>query len=98
VHTEGLNASVTNSTTHAFVGVNGRTSFSKSPVFMLVRVGYYTESGKIEGVNISGNMPYVGIGVGVDLNRHFNLQATGLRYFGSDGDNNAVQVGLEYRF
>jgi outer membrane autotransporter protein len=55
----------------------------------------------MDGVNYStDSSAYVGLGIGADLNKHFNIQANYLHLSGSGGDpdRDAVQVGLEYRF
>ena len=52
------------------IGVNARFNFgSSSPVFALVRAGYM--SADYDRGNVDGG--YFGVGLGVDIDRHFNL-------------------------
>jgi hypothetical protein len=86
---------------HAYLGVNSRANFGESPAFVLFRAGTYAEATTINGVKVtSGSIPYAGIGIGADLNRNFNIQATYLRLFsnGVSASRNATEIGLEYRF
>jgi hypothetical protein len=97
----GLGTIESGNATHAFVGLNGRTHLGQSPAFVLYRVGSYSESFRMEGTTYSTDAAlYAGIGIGADLNPHFNIQASYLHLSGSGGDpdRNAVQLGLEYRF
>lgn len=64
---------------HGSVGANARFNFGpRSPVFALVRAGYWTA--EIEGGsgNIDGG--YFGAGLGVDITRHVNLNLTYTNY------------------
>lgn len=94
----------------ASVGANARINFGRnSPWFGIVRSGYwYAESDDWfgEGGNIDGG--YAGLGIGVDINRHFNLQLMYTAYlysnpyYGLDGDRvnraDVLTLGGEVRF
>ncbi|GGK03668.1 outer membrane protein [Luteimonas terricola] len=62
---------------YASIGVNARFNFGHtSPVYALVRAGYMSadyEFGDIDG-------GYVGVGLGVDITRHFNLSLVYTNY------------------
>lgn len=59
------------------IGVNARFNFGRhSPVYALVRAGYMAAEdsyGDVDG-------GYVGVGLGVDFNRHFNMSLTYTNY------------------
>jgi hypothetical protein len=57
---------------YASIGVNARFNFGLgNPVYGLVRAGYWSAEDKTFGDTIDGG--YVGLGLGVDFNRHFNM-------------------------
>ena len=93
---------------YASIGANARFNFgAASPVFALVRAGYMSaDSG---GGSVDGG--YFGVGLGVDVNRHFNVSLTYTNYvyfneaywdggtFYYDADRaDTVMFGLEARF
>lgn len=94
---------------HASVGVNARFNFgATSPVYALVRAGYWTADADY-GIDVDGG--YVGLGLGVDFNRHFNMSLVYTNhvyfedYYWDDGDfyydaNRAdtLMLGAEVRF
>lgn len=56
------------------VGANARFNFgTNNPVFGLVRAGYWLAEDDEFGDSVEGG--YFGVGLGVDINRHFNLSA-----------------------
>lgn len=56
----------------ASVGANARFNFGAgNPVYGLVRAGYWSADDDLYGDSVEG--AYVGLGLGVDINRHFNL-------------------------
>jgi hypothetical protein len=56
---------------YASIGVNARFNFGRdNPVYGLVRAGYWSAEGDY-GMDVDGG--YVGLGLGVDFNRHFNM-------------------------
>lgn len=62
---------------YASIGVNARFNFGHaSPVYALVRAGYM--SADYEFGNVDGG--YAGVGLGVDINRHFNLSLVYTNY------------------
>lgn len=77
---------------YASIGANARFNFGRnSPVYGLVRAGYWTAEYDEFGADADGG--YFGVGLGVDVNRHFNLSLvyTNHVYFNDwEGD------GLEY--
>lgn len=74
------------------IGVNARFNFGRtSPVYGLVRAGYWSADASDAGMDADGG--YFGLGLGVDVNRHFNLSLvyTNYVYFNDwEGD------GLQY--
>lgn len=61
------------------VGVNARFNFGRtSPVFALVRAGYWSAEDDDFGMDVDGG--YFGLGLGVDVNRHFNLSLAYTNY------------------
>ncbi len=88
------------------VGVNARFNFGRSsPVYGLVRAGYWTAEEDRAGMDVDGG--YFGLGLGVDFNRHVNMSLiyTNYVYFDSyDWDyyeiNRAdtLMLGAEVRF
>ncbi|MEN1956631.1 outer membrane protein [Luteimonas changyuni] len=94
---------------YASIGANARFNFGHtSPVYALVRAGYFTADEADYGDMDGG---YLGLGLGVDFNRHFNMSLvyTNYVYFDSygwyDGDfyydaNRAdtLMLGAEVRF
>ena len=74
------------------VGVNARFNFGRtSPMYGLVRAGYWAADDSDSGMDVDGG--YFGLGVGVDVSRHFNLSLvyTNYVYFDDwEGD------GLQY--
>src|SRR5690606_34566601 len=57
---------------YASLGVNARFNFGRdNPVYGLVRAGYWSAEDKMFGDTIDGG--YVGLGLGVDFSRHFNM-------------------------
>ena len=92
------------------VGVNARFNFGRtSPVYGLVRAGYWAADDNEFGGSVDGG--YFGLGLGVDFNRHFNMSVVYTNhvyfndYYWSDGDfyydaNRAdtLMLGAEVRF
>jgi hypothetical protein len=86
------------------VGANARFNFGRtSPVYGLVRGGYWAAEDNEFGVSADGG--YFGLGIGVDINRHFNMSVvyTNHVYFNDDyyGDVNSAEtlmLGAEVRF
>lgn len=99
---------------YASVGVNARINFGRdSAWFGIVRGGYwYAEPDKQEYFDDSyTDGGYAGLGIGVDINRHFNLQLmytaylySNSYYYGYDDDEyrinraDVLSVGGEVRF
>ncbi|WP_052103712.1 MULTISPECIES: hypothetical protein [Lysobacter] len=55
----------------ASIGVNARFNFGRdNPVYGLVRAGYWSAEADY-GMDVDGG--YVGVGLGVDFSRHFNM-------------------------
>lgn len=87
------------------IGVNARFNFgSTSPVYALVRAGYMSADYDVDG-------GYVGVGLGVDFNRHFNMSLVYTNYvyfneaywdrgtFYYDADRaDTLMLGVEARF
>ena len=60
------------------VGVNARFNFGRSsPVYGLVRAGYWSADSDA-GMEVDGG--YFGLGLGADINRHFNLSLVYTNY------------------
>lgn len=81
---------------YASIGANARFNFGAgNPVFALVRAGYWQADDVLYGGTVDGG--YVGVGLGVDINRHFNLKAvyTNHVYFSDYGYYNG---GYHYDF
>ncbi|MGY0651319.1 outer membrane protein [Luteimonas sp. A537] len=90
---------------YASIGANARFNFGRSsPVYALVRAGYFNaeESGYADA-----DGGYFGVGLGVDFNRHFNMNLvyTNYAYFNGYGyryeDINSadtLMLGAEVRF
>ncbi|MGY1530167.1 hypothetical protein [Luteimonas sp. A649] len=90
---------------YASIGVNARFNFvSTSPVYALVRAGYMSADYDVDG-------GYVGVGLGVDFNRHFNMSLVYTNYvyfneaywdrgtFYYDADRaDTLMLGVEARF
>lgn len=56
----------------ASIGANARFNFGRgNPVYALVRAGYWSAEDKEFGDSVDGG--YVGLGLGVDLHRNFNM-------------------------
>lgn len=61
------------------IGVNARFNFGRnSPVYGLVRAGYWSAEEGGGGIDVDGG--YFGVGLGVDVNRHVNLGLTYTNY------------------
>lgn len=62
------------------IGVNARFNFGRtSPVYAMVRAGYWAAEEKgVYAMDVDGG--YFGVGLGVDINRHFNLGLTYTNY------------------
>lgn len=57
------------------VGANARFNFGRtSPVYALVRGGYWAATDRDLDADVDGG--YFGVGVGVDFNRHFSMNLT----------------------
>ena len=90
---------------YASVGVNARFNFGRnSPVYGLVRAGSWAADGDY-GMDVDGG--YFGLGLGADVNRHFNVSLvyTNYVYFDeyswSDYDvsrADTLMLGAEVRF
>jgi hypothetical protein len=60
------------------IGVNARFNFGRtSPVYGLVRAGYWAAEGD-DDMDVDGG--YFGLGLGVDINRHFNMSVMYTNY------------------
>ncbi len=95
---------------YASVGVNARFNFGHTnPVYGLVRAGYWAAEDNEFGDRVDGG--YVGLGLGVDFTRHFNMSLVYTNYvyfndyYWSDGEffydvNRAdtLMLGAEVRF
>ena len=98
---------------YASIGANARFNLGRnSPAYALVRAGYWTAEASIDGrwtSDIDG--AYVGVGVGMDFGRHFNMSVVYTshvyfqNYYWSNGDfyydaNRAdtLMLGAEVRF
>lgn len=100
--------------TYTAVGANARFNFGDSRWFALVRGGFFSaDQDAPDGGDFSTNGGYGGLGVGVDINRHFNVTLAYTAYVYADdyyyedcddyGDcefNRAdtVMLGVEARF
>jgi hypothetical protein len=94
---------------YASIGANARFNFgATSPVYALVRAGYMTAEDELDN-DVDG--AYVGLGLGVDFNRHFNVNLvyTNYVYFNEyywyEGDfyydasrADMLMLGIEARF
>lgn len=61
------------------VGANARFNFGRtSPVYALVRAGYWAADDSESGMDVDG--AYVGLGLGYDVSRHFNLSLVYTNY------------------
>lgn len=61
------------------IGVNARFNFGRtSPVYALVRAGYWAAEEGDGGMDVDGG--YFGVGLGVDVTRHFNIGLTYTNY------------------
>jgi len=92
------------------IGANARFNFGRtSPVYALVRGGYWQADDNDSGMDIDGG--YFGLGLGVDVTRNFNLSLVYTNYvyfndyYWDDGDfyydaNRAdtLMLGAEVRF
>lgn len=92
------------------VGVNARFNFGRtSPVYGLVRAGYWAADDSLSGDSVDGG--YFGLGLGVDFSRQFNMSLVYTNhvyfneYYWSEGDfyydaNRAdlLMLGAEVRF
>lgn len=89
------------------IGANARFNFGRtSPLYGLVRTGYWRADDNDLGGSIDG--AYVGVGIGVDFNRQFNMSLTYTNhvyfedyYWGSDYEINSAEtlmLGAEVRF
>lgn len=70
-----------NDVDYGSIGVNARFNFGRnSPVYGLVRAGYMSAEmdDPYGSVDVDGG--YFGLGLGVDINRHFNLSLTYTNY------------------
>lgn len=95
---------------YASIGVNARFNFGRtSPVYGLVRAGYWAAEDDEFGMDVDGG--YFGAGLGVDVTRNFNLSLVYTNhvyfneYYWDDGDfyydaNRAdtLMFGAEVRF
>lgn len=60
--------------TYRAIGANARFNFGDSPWFATVRGGYFNaDQDDLDGGDFSTDGGYAGIGIGVDVNRHFNV-------------------------
>ena len=94
---------------YASIGFNGRFNFgAASPVYALVRAGYFNADEKHFG---SADGGYAGVGLGVDFGRRFNMSLVYTNYvyfnelYWSEGDlyydasrADALMLGAEVRF
>jgi hypothetical protein len=92
------------------IGANARFNFGRtSPVYGLVRTGYWAADDSDSGMDVDG--AYFGLGLGVDINRHFNVSLvyTNYVYFEDyywEGDDfyydinraDTLMFGAEFRF
>ena len=92
------------------IGVNARFNFGRtSPVYGLVRAGYWAADESDSGMDVDGG--YFGLGLGVDINRYFNMSLvyTNYVYFNDyywEGDDfyydinraDTLMLGAEVRF
>jgi len=94
---------------YASIGANARFNFGRtSPVYALVRAGYWTADQDRTGLSTDGG--YFGLGLGADISRNFNLSVvyTNYVYFddwesdGLDYDDisraDTLMLGAEVRF
>jgi len=95
---------------YASIGANARFNFGRtSPVYALVRAGYWSGEDNDFGADADG--AYVGLGLGVDVTRNFNLSLvyTNYVYFNElywEGDDlhydinraDTLMLGAEARF
>lgn len=95
---------------YASLGVNARFNFGRtSPVYGLVRAGYWTAEDDEFGMDVDGG--YFGVGLGIDVTRNFNLSLVYTNYvyfneyYWDDGEfhydaNRAdtLMLGAEVRF
>ena len=95
---------------YASIGANARFNFGRtSPVYALVRAGYWAAEDDEFGMDVDGG--YFGVGLGVDVTRNFNLSLVYTNYvyfneyYWDDGDfyydaNRAdtLMFGAEVRF
>lgn len=93
---------------YASIGANARFNFGTgSPVFGLVRAGYWAAEDDDFGMDVDGG--YFGLGLGVDINRHVNLSLTYTNYVYFDAYSSGyyyedvnradtVMFGIEARF
>jgi hypothetical protein len=91
----------------ASIGANARFNFGRdNPVYGLVRAGYWSAEDKTFGDTFDGG--YVGVGLGVDFSRHFNMSLiytnhvyfTDYSYYNDYEINRAdtLMLGAEVRF
>lgn len=88
------------------IGVNARFNFgTTSPVYGLVRAGYWSAEGDVSGADVDGG--YFGVGLGVDFNRHVNMSLVYTNhvyfddydYYGDDIHRaDTLMLGAEVRF
>ncbi len=96
---------------YASVGANARFNFGRhSPVYGIVRAGYWAADLSVNDGDFRADVDggYVGLGVGVDFNRHFNMSLTYTNYiyftdyyWGNGYDVNradTLMLGIEARF
>lgn len=72
------------------VGVNARFNFGRtSPLYGLVRAGYWSADSDA-GMDVDGG--YFGLGLGADINRHFNLSLVYTNYvYFNDWEGDGIQ-------
>ncbi len=92
------------------IGANARFNFGDSPWFAVARLGYWRAKADDDwGYKTTVDGAYAGFALGVDINRHFNLQlgytgyayATHYYYYDDEYDINradTVTLGAELRF
>lgn len=92
------------------IGANARFNFGRtSPMYGLVRAGYWKADDSDSGMDVDG--AYFGLGLGADINRHFNVSLvyTNYVYFEDyywEGDDfyydinraDTLMLGAEFRF
>lgn len=71
--------------TYGAVGANARFNFGDSRWFAVVRGGYFSaDQDNPDGGDFSTDGGYAGLGIGVDINRHFNISLAYTAYIYAD--------------